>query len=228
MRRLIVMCAALALTVAVPAFAQQDAAAPRPAGVEEQEALERARAQEREKEERARAAQQEKEKEKPRQEKAEQQAGVTPAAPGLKGQALNVRLELTIRDQRGSQQPVTKTVSMVVADRSMGRIRTQSTVLTERHGAQPVLVNVDGRPVVLSDGRVLLQLTLEYRPADAPTTRSEGASPSPATPSAQAPPHVSESIEMIVQSGKPIVVSRSADPDSDRSVTVEVNATVIK
>jgi hypothetical protein len=214
------MCAALTLTLAGPVAAQeQENSSQQAAAVQEREALERARAQEREKEERARS--QEKEK----QEKERQETVATRRAI-LQGQAINVRLELTIRDQRGSGQPVTKTISMVAADRTMGRIRTGSTVFTERHGPQPVLVNVDGRPTVLSDGRVLLQLTLEYRPADPVAPRPEGAPAPPAQ--AQAPPHVSETIETIVENGKPLVISRSADPDSDRSVTVEVKATILK
>jgi hypothetical protein len=213
------MCAALSLALAGPLAAQEQENGSQQAA-QEREALERARAQEREKEERARA--QEKEKQEHDRQEAEARRR---ARAALQGQAINVRLELTIRDQRGSGQPVTKTISMVAADRTMGRIRTGSTVFTERHGPQPVLVNVDGRPTVLSDGRVLLQLTLEYRPADPVAPRPEGAS---APTQAQAPPHVSETIETIVENGKPLVISRSADPDSDRSVTVEVKATILK
>jgi hypothetical protein len=217
----------IVLALSAPVFAQgQESSAQEPTSAQEREQLERGRAQEREREERARSEAQAQEKEK--QEKERREAGVGGSAPGLKGQAMNVRLELTIRDQRESAQPVTKTVSMVVADRSTGRVRTGSTVFTERHGPQPVLVNVDGRPVVLSDGRVLLQLTMEYRPADPIAPRAEGAPLPAVTAQAQAPPHVSETIETIVENGKPLVISRSADPDSDRSVTVEVKATILK
>ena len=38
----------------------------------------------------------------------------------------------------------------------------------------------------------------------------------------------SESLNLLVADGKPIVASQSADPRSDRKVTIEVTATVLK
>jgi hypothetical protein len=131
------------------------------------------------------------------------------------GQPVNIRIELTIRDQRGTGQPDVKTVNLVAADRSVGRIRTSGNVETAKHGFREVNLNVDARPMILREGQIRLNLTLEYRPAGA----EAGAMPSNT---------VSETIECVVASGRPLVVSKSADPNSDRSVTVEVTATVLK
>src|SRR5688572_10990302 len=43
--------------------------------------------------------------------------------PRPPAQLINVRIELTISDQRGSAAPAVKTVTMVVADRANGRVR---------------------------------------------------------------------------------------------------------
>ena len=49
---------------------------------------------------------------------------VTPEQPrAVEGQLANVRIELTITDQRGDAAPVTKTVSMMTADRTPPRYR---------------------------------------------------------------------------------------------------------
>jgi hypothetical protein len=131
------------------------------------------------------------------------------------GQPVNIRIELTIRDQRGAGQPDVKTVNLVAADRSVGRIRTSGNVETAKHGFRGVNLNVDARPMILRDGQIRLNLTLEYQPAAA----DAGAMPSNM---------VSETIECVIPSGQPLMVSKSADPISDRSVTVEVKATILK
>jgi hypothetical protein len=39
---------------------------------------------------------------------------------------------------------------------------------------------------------------------------------------------ISETLNIIVDDGKPLVVAQSADPVSDRKVTIEVRATILK
>ena len=47
-----------------------------------------------------------------------------PAAPReWPGQAVNVKIDITITDQTGPGDPVKKAVSMIVADRALGSIR---------------------------------------------------------------------------------------------------------
>lgn len=196
----------MVLALAAPLVAQEHESAaqerPRPTQQEEERAKaqekERARAQE---EERARA------QERADQERRERERQMALAQP------VNIGVELTIRDQRGNAQPVTKTVTMVVADRTAGRIRTAGSTRTEKFGFQGVTLNVDASPTIVREGLIRLRLTMEYRPADTEGSYS---------------PNVSENIETLLQNGKPQVISRSADPDSDRSVTVELKATILK
>jgi hypothetical protein len=56
-------------------------------------------------------------------------------------------------------------------------------------------------------------VTFEYRPADTETSPSNS---------------ISEMLEPVLASGQVLAVTKSADPNSDRSVTVEVKATILK
>ena len=68
------------------------------------------------------------------------QARLSEAKTQAEGQPVNVRLDLTITDQRGDQPAISKTVTMTVADRHNGRIRTQGDVRTPS-GFRPVILN---------------------------------------------------------------------------------------
>lgn len=133
----------------------------------------------------------------------------------------NVQVELTIADQTGSGPVEKKTVSMIVAARSWGKIRASATAYQKSASTSvvPVGLNVDARPFVTSDGKIQLELTLVYNPLI----------PGQSNDSAQIrPTELNQSLTVILQSGKPMVVSQSADPVTDRKVTVEVKATVLK
>jgi glucose/arabinose dehydrogenase len=119
-------------------------------------------------------------------------------------QLANIRVELTITDQRSDVQTPPKTVTILVEDRQNGRIRT---------GRNHVVLNVDARPEIIRDNRVRLVLSLEYTPQD--TDKSS-------------PMAISETVAALLEDGKPLVVSQSADPSSDRKVRVEVKATIVR
>src|SRR5688500_16282577 len=70
------------------------------------------------------------------------QARMSEAKALAEAQPVNVRLELTITDQRGDGPGISKTVSMTFADRHNGRIRTQGDVRTPT-GIRNVILNVD-------------------------------------------------------------------------------------
>ena len=142
---------------------------------------------------------------------------LAPQPPGRSAaQPINLRLELTITDQRGSTPSTPKTVTMLVADRYLGRIRTSGAV---RVGTtyQPITLNVDAQPEVLKDGRVRVQVTLEYRAQTGEGTQEENQ-----------PNNLTESFSVILDDGKLMLVSQSADPGSDRRVKVEMKATQVK
>jgi hypothetical protein len=146
------------------------------------------------------------------QERAKQQDQERPrtaiAPRKQRGRELNLQVELTITDTLGSAKPETKVVSMLTADASMGRIRTVA-------GPMSAMLNVDATPTVLQNDRIHLQLTVEYAPA----ATGQG-SPKPST--------LHESLSVILENGKPLVISQAADPVADRKMTVEIKASILK
>ena len=151
----------------------------------------------------------------------------------------NIKIEVSITDQSGSGTPAKKVVSMIASDRQSTNIRSSASVPvpTTVWGAKPggtdntpapsvsytyrnVTINVDARPAILpkEPTRLSLSLGLEYIP------RAEGRQEEMAPGMAS----WSERLSLILESGKPMVVSQAADPTSDRKITVEVTATILK
>jgi hypothetical protein len=132
----------------------------------------------------------------------------------------NVQIELTLTDQIGTNPAEKKTVSMIASSGSWGKIRSAGTIRPDGDQPYPVMLNVDARPLVSVEGPVQLELTFEYYPLKGSGEQKEGAK--------QRPSGVNQSQTVILQSGKPLIVSQAADPISDRKVVVEVKATVLK
>ena len=132
----------------------------------------------------------------------------------------NVQIELTLTDQIGTATPEKKTVSMIVSSGNWGKIRSASNVvIVPAEGPIVVDLNVDARPFVSVDGPIQLELTLAYNPPGAqPGERERRVKPS----------NINQSQTVVLQSGKPLIVSQAADPVSDRKVIVEIKATVLK
>ena len=140
---------------------------------------------------------------------AQRPGNTSAAAPAEERRPLltNVQVELTVTDSMASASPQKKTVSMMIADGRMGRIRS-----TRDHS--PAVLNVDATPTIYGN-QIRLQLTLEYSP---PLTGDAAARYS----------HVNEMVTLMLQPGKPTLVSQASDPSADRKVTVEVTATILK
>jgi hypothetical protein len=64
---------------------------------------------------------------------------------------------------------------------------------------------------------VRAHVTLEYRPVGGEAANEE-----------QALTTISETFTVILEDGKPLVVSQSADPTTDRRVRVELKSTILK
>jgi hypothetical protein len=125
------------------------------------------------------------------------------AAAQAPAQLANLKLEVTISDDREGVATPPKTVSLVTADRQWGRSRST--------GPHAVL-NVDARMEILNDGRIRVQMTLEYRPSAQPAEKQPLSS-------------TTKTISAIVDEGKALSVSESADPASNRTVKVEIRVT---
>lgn len=157
-------------------------------------------------------------KAKPEEKAAAQKADAskTPPPPARPDPTSNIRIDLTITDQRGEGTALSKTMTATVVDGGMGRIRSSGEVRTPMGGRQVVL-NVDVQPRIMRDGKVRVDLSIEYRPiaADAETEKSST-------------PGLNEMIGVLLEDGKSIVISQSADPATDRKVKVEAKATIVK
>jgi hypothetical protein len=146
----------------------------------------------------------------------------------------DIKLDVTITDQAGTTRPITKTVSMVVADREAGSIESETRMpfpprprradapvqnVPEGWDWQNLPLNVHIWPTIMADGHVRVKLTLSYRTAGAASTAADA-------PMSTAV--VTKNLIAVVTDGKPLVVSTSADAATDRKVTVEVKATIQK
>jgi hypothetical protein len=143
-----------------------------------------------------------------------------PAEAPARGQPVNIKIDLTISDRTGPGEPAKRAITMIVSDRRAGNIRSAANDERAR-------LFVDASPTILANGDVELSLGMEYNPRQV-------AAGKPAEPSVALRPEpgggtsLNQRITLILQSGKPLQISQSADPISDRSITVEVRATVMK
>jgi hypothetical protein len=142
-----------------------------------------------------------------------QQTATKDAPRKGRGRDVNVQVEITIGDQTGSAAPEKRVVSMIVADAKFGRIRSTAPPVPPMN---PATLNVDAAPEVLDNDRIQLSLTIEYLPV------------LPEAASQRRPAVLNETLTVILQSGKPMLVSQAADPVTDRKMTVEVKATLLK
>ena len=156
-----------------------------------------------------------------------------PAAPAAQparaaepiGQPLNIMLELTITDQGGTGAPTKKTVNLIVADRQNGSVRSRGRV----GGGRDVIINVDARPQVTRDNVIRLDLGLEYQPiVDERVSAAAATANAAPFPPEQSYSNLNQRIAVLLDSGKPLVISHSADPGSARQISVEVKATIMK
>jgi len=134
-----------------------------------------------------------------------------------RGQLINLRLEFTVTDQIGTAPPVKKTITMNVADGESGRIRTNAEVFRKNTAPTVVPLSVDASPEI-EGTRIRLRASLEYQLLkDAPE---------PELPAGKT--SITQSVTAILNDGVATILSQSADPLTDRKVTLEVKATIIK
>ena len=83
-------------------------------------------------------------------------------------------------------------------------------------------INVDARPAVVQkdSNKVSVNLGLEYLPTTRISAQEESSEPGLTS--------WNQRLSVILESGKPMIVSQAADPTSDRKITVEVTATILK
>lgn len=130
----------------------------------------------------------------------------------------NIKIDLTITDQRGGAPAERKQVSMIAADGFWGKIRSAAMTRQPDGGpAMPVTLNVDARPFMTMGGQIQVELTVLYNPPD--ESNKVGL---------VRPTELNQSMTIVLQNGKPLVISQAADPIADRKMIVEVVATILK
>jgi hypothetical protein len=143
--------------------------------------------------------------------------GVSPTAAPPQGappatqSGQNVQLTVAISDSLSAEVQSKKTVTMLTSDGHSGQIRSSS---------PEGLITIDARPSIGRDGRIFLQLTVEYRPELSPQQLQQSG--------ASRLTMFTESLSLIVSDSKPVIASQSADPRSERKVSLEVTATIVK
>jgi len=153
----------------------------------------------------------------PRASAGEATAPAPEPARRYRGQLINLRLEFTVTDQIGAAPPVKKTITMNVADGESGRIRTNAEVFRKNTPPTVVPLSVDASPEI-EGARIRLRASLEYQLLkDAPE---------PELPAGKT--SITQSVTAILNDGVSTILSQSADPLTDRKVTLEVKATIIK
>ena len=124
----------------------------------------------------------------------------TPPPPSRAPQLANIRLEFRISEEGEGASTTPRVVTMLVADHANGRVRSGV-------GAS---LNIDARPEIVRDGRVRVTLTLEYNVG---SERALG---------------LIEQLSVLLEDGKLLQISQSADPRTDRKVRLELTATILK
>ncbi len=147
----------------------------------------------------------------------------TPPAPAPSprrtGQPINVKIDLSINDQRAGSAPIKRTLSMVVADGMGGSIRSQSEVMAV--GSVPL--NVDGAARTAcgrQDSADAVGLQYDW---PAPIEAGRDAPRGTVVKTA-----LRDSVALILEHNKPMIAAQRADPIGDRQVTVEVKATILR
>jgi hypothetical protein len=147
-----------------------------------------------------------------------------PAPPATPVGTRNVQVEVTVKLE-GPGTPITKQMTLVGANDlvSMGRAGMDVPVVQTGMPAQyrSVGINVDARPRLVDGGRIGLMLKLEF----SAILKPEGGSGTPGTPSFGSS---KTELNLVLDSGKPLVVAHAADAEVGRGYTVEIKATLLK
>jgi hypothetical protein len=137
-----------------------------------------------------------------------------PLAPfRMLGEPVNIRIE--VRITAAGDPPYAKTFMLTVGDGGAAQIRGD-----QRGGGRANYLHVDARPRLVDD-KVRLQLTFEHDLPD--FSGAPNADGRPAMPNM-----LTENMDVVLDSGKPLVVGQHLDAASNRAIAVEVTATVLR
>jgi hypothetical protein len=145
-----------------------------------------------------------------------------PPPPVPQGQPVNIKLDLTITDQAGPGQPAKKTVSVIVADRGNAAVRSSGNDVR-------ATINVDASPQIMGNGNVRLILGVEYNPRQGPAEKIKGPGGEMMEAVGDARgSSLNQRVMVLLEPNKPLIISQAADPLSDRKITLEIKATILR
>lgn len=159
------------------------------------------------------------------------QPAVGGLVPPRSGQSFNIKVDVTISEQIGTAPAAKKTVSIVSGENMSGFVRSEATF----GGGNNVPLNVDIEPSVLADGKIRLGLSVQYdMPAPPNVVTDSSGRPVESQTAVRSAlgsltrTQVRQNLKVVLENGKPLMISQSADPVGDRKVTIEVMATILK
>ena len=133
------------------------------------------------------------------------------------GQPVNIRLEVTIVDQTATGQPVRRVINILAADRSFARIRSLFTDAPESAAAGASRspdnrrVDVDARPRIVGSS-IRADLTIQNN----------------ALGSGNPLLNWTQSFTVFLENAKVATPIESTDPSTNRKMSIEVKATILK
>jgi hypothetical protein len=160
--------------------------------------------------------------------------------PVSESEAANVKIEVTIAYQVGNAAPVKRTATLTVADQGRGSLRagnqvavpstTFQTLAPGGPATSPVTsinyksvgLNVDANRVYIQGNKARMDLNVEFSAVDEKVSDAKAGYPSF--------PTFSQSLTLVLESGKPLIVGQSSDvvDNVERRQTVEVKATILR
>ena len=154
------------------------------------------------------------------------------AAPGVGpyvAKDVNIRVDATITESRGEETLGRKVISVTLRDGDTGSVRSSALVPQPKFGGAPdeqgsltrAPLNMDATVFLREGGRVLARVTLEFNRGSV-DIGSSGAQ------RAAFDSGIRQSVSVMLENAKPLVVAQSADPEGDRRVTLELKATILK
>ena len=175
----------------------------------------------------------------------------TPAptnAPLPKDWNANVRVDVTITDASRGGATNQKSISVTVRNDGRGSVRsgvslpvpsTTFTPLAQGGTAfnpmtswqyKDMGLSLDVTSVLITENFVRLRLAVEYNPVDEKTANAEGATALPAGQSMASFAQFRQNLDVVLESGKPLVVATSSDPvpSRERKASLEVKATILR
>jgi len=170
------------------------------------------------------------------------------APPPAKDWNANVRVDVTITDAVRGSSSSQKSISVTVRNDGRGSVRSGVSFPVPSTTFVPVAsggaatnpmtsyqyrdmgLSLDVTSVSILDNFVKLRIAVEYNPVDEKTANAEGANVSPAGQNMASFAQFRQNLDVVLESGKPLVVASSSDPvpSRERKASLEVKATILR